>query len=133
MNFVIIFFVIWVLILGIYFSFFYLKKSKKISKLKLEEFQKILKIISSNTSSKEKIIDTDKLYHKILLSCWYNWSFWEILKQKPIIINDLNIIWELHKLRNKLAHDFDLIEEKILSQKSKEYKNEVEKLLKNIS
>lgn len=127
------FLIILLFIFAIYFAFFYFKKNKKLSSEQILEFQKILKKVLSNISTKEKIIDLDKLYHKILMSYWYKWSFWEILKQNPNIINDINSIWELHKLRNKLAHDFDLIEEKILVQKVKDYTKEVEKLIKNIS
>lgn len=127
------FLIILLFIFAIYFAFFYFKKNKKLSRGQILEFQKILKKVLSNISTKEKIIDLDKLYHKILMSYWYKWSFWEILKQNPNIINDINSIWELHKLRNKLAHDFDLIEEKILIQKVKDYTKEVEKLIKNIS
>lgn len=124
---------IFILLLWVYFAFFHFRTSKKISKETSLEFQKILKKISSNLSSKEKISDIDKLYHKILLSYWYVGTFWEILKQHPKIINNINKIWELHKLRNKLAHDFDIMEEKILIQKSKEYSIEINNLLKNIS
>jgi len=40
------------------------------------------------------------------------------------------MIWELHKLRNKLVHDFDLLSEKVLKTKSSEYKSQIEKLIK---
>jgi uncharacterized protein YutE (UPF0331/DUF86 family) len=60
-------------------------------------------------------------------------TFGEILKSKPREIDDLNKIWELHKLRNKLVHDFDLLDDIILTKKSKEYQKEFEKLLKKVS
>ena len=60
---------------------------------------------------------------------WYEGNFWEILKLNPEEIKNINKIWELHKLRNKLVHDFDLLEEVILNRKSKEYKQEILKLL----
>lgn len=126
-----------VFILGIYFAFFHFrlskKHSKKLSSGEVLEFQKILKKISSNISSQEKISDADKLYHKILLAYWYTGTFWDILKQYPNIIHNIDKIWELHKLRNKLAHDFDLMDDIILSKKSKEYIWEIKNLLKNIS
>jgi hypothetical protein len=126
-------FVVWVFVFWIYISFFYWKKIKKIDKKELILFRKQLKIISWEKSEKQKILDSDILYHKILLSVWYIWSFWEILKQNPIVIEDIDTIWKLHKLRNKLAHEFDLIEPTELQKKSKEFQKEIEKLLKMLS
>ena len=125
-------FIIILLLVAIYFAFIWWKKWKKLSKEKIKDFQKKLKQIGANISSKEKIIDSDKLYHKILLEAWYNWDFWTILKQKPIIINDLNLIWELHKVRNKLVHDFDNFSESILQEKAKKFSKEIEILLKKL-
>lgn len=128
----IILIIILLIIISLYFAFFYGKKTRKLSPEKIQDFQKKLKIISSHISSKEKIIDSDKLYHKILLEAWYLWDFWSILKQKPLIIDDLNKVWELHKIRNKLVHDFDNYAENILREKSKEFSREIEKLLKKL-
>jgi hypothetical protein len=38
-------------------------------------------------------------------------------------------IWELHKFRNKLVHDFDSFNMNTLNRKEKEYRAELEKLL----
>lgn len=119
-------------LLVIYLAFFKLKNRKKLWVEKIKDFQKKLKQVSNNISSKEKIIDADKLFHKILIELWYNGDFWEILKQKPIIIWDIDKIWELHKIRNKLVHDFDNYDEVFLRWKSKDYIGEVEKLLKDL-
>lgn len=128
-----VFLIILLLILWIiYIAFFKLKNRKKLWEAKIKDFRKKLKQIQSSISSKEKLIDSDKLYHKILLELWYNGDFWEILKQKPIIIWDLDKIWELHKIRNKLVHDFDNYDEVFLKGKSKEFLSEVEKLLKDL-
>ncbi len=127
----IILIIILLIIISLYFAFFW-KKYKKLSPEKIKDFQKKLKTISSHISSKEKIIDSDKLYHKILLEVWYVWDFWTILKQKPLVIDDLNKIWELHKIRNKLVHDFDNYAETLLREKSKEFSREIEKLLKKL-
>lgn len=131
-NYIIYFFIICFLLLAIYFAFIWWKKWKKLSKEKIKDFEKKLKQINTNISSKEKIIDSDKLYHKILQEAWYNWDFWEILKQKPLIINDLDKIWELHKIRNKLVHDFDQFDERVLLTKSNEFVKEIEKLLNKL-
>ncbi len=94
------------------------KRLKKESKLKLEShFYEIKKL----SSSKERITDFDKLYHKILRELRYSWTFWEILKSKPKIIDDIEELWELHKLRNKLVHDFSSISEKTLEEKALRY------------
>jgi hypothetical protein len=73
----------------------------------------------------------DKLYHKILLALWYEGTFGEILKMCPNEIWDLNKVWEIHKLRNNIVHDFDNHDEWYLKKKSIEYKKELEILLNN--
>jgi len=131
-NYIIYIFIIIIFLVVIYIAFIWWKKSKKLSFEKIKDFEKKVKQIKANISSKEKIIDSDKLYHKILLEAGYNWDFWEILKQKPIIIWDSDKIWELHKIRNKLVHDFDNHAETFLRDKSKEYLKEIEKLLNKL-
>ncbi len=128
MNIYIIIFLVIVLVW--IFLVFKFSKKKWISENDRTFFIKQLKKISSNNSYKEQIIDLDKLYHKILQAFWYKWSFWEILKQKPIVIWNLNKIWELHKLRNKLVHDFDILSENILKEKSLNYQKEIVKILR---
>lgn len=128
-----VFVVIILIVFGIlYFAFLKIKNKKKLWIEKIKDFQKKLKQISTNFSSKEKIIDADKLYHKILLELWYKWDFWEILKQKPIVIWNIDKIWELHKIRNKLVHDFDNYEEVFLKNKSREFISEIENLVKGL-
>lgn len=108
------------------------KKPAKLSAQKKAHFNKLHKRIMANNSNKEKIIDLDKLLHKILLEIWYTGTFWEILKQEPEEVINLNKVWETHKLRNKLVHDFDLMSENILKKKWTEYSQEIKKILKNI-
>lgn len=131
MNYIILIFLIiiifWIIII------YKFSKNKKLSSEKINFFQKNCKKISQEFDKKHQIINFDKLYHKLLNEIWYRGNFWDILKLKPKEIDDLNKIWELHKLRNKFVHDFDLLEEVILSKKAKEYKNEFEKLLKKVS
>ena len=65
----------------IFLWLFIIFKFSKKRKIDLKEKEKILKNfnnIKKLSSNKEKIIDYDKLYHKILLDLWYSWSFWEI-------------------------------------------------------
>lgn len=120
-----------ILLLWIYFLFFYNSK-KKLTKKEITYYKTLSKEVSiKSISNKEKIITFDKIYHDILKKSGYKWTFWEILKKKPIIIQDLNSIWELHKLRNKLVHEVEFNEEKLLEKQVKNYFNEIEKLLKN--
>jgi len=105
-------------------------RKRKLSREDRKYFKKHFNQINIKLSSKERIIDYDKLYHKVLLWLWYEWTFWEILKQYPIEINDIETIWELHKLRNKLVHDFDLLDERLLKQKANKYKKILSQIIK---
>jgi len=120
--FIIIILFLVLLTFSITFSFTKKRKLKDADKI---NFSKKLENIKKLSSVKEKIIDLDKLYHHILLALWYKWTFWDILKQNPNSIKDIQKIWELHKLRNKLAHDFLVIDEAILSKKVREYELEI--------
>lgn len=122
--------VVFVLLVWI-FLIFKFKKTYTISKQKKEFFNQQLKKIINLNSYKEQIIDIDKLYHKILLEAGYNWTFWEILKSKPSEIWNINNIWELHKIRNTLVHDFDSSSEQNLKEKVNNYILETKKILKN--
>ncbi len=112
------------------FTVIRLSIKKKIPKQRKAYLNKLFKDISIKNWSKEKIIDYDKLYHKILIEMWYDWNFWDILKLEPNEIWNINKVWELHKLRNKLVHDFDLIDEKVLQKAENEYFREIFFLLK---
>ncbi len=112
------------------FTVIRLSIKKKIPKQRKAYLNKLFKDISIKNWSKEKIIDYDKLYHKILIEIWYDWNFWDILKLEPNEIWNINKVWELHKLRNKLVHDFDLIDEKVLQKAENEYFREIFFLLK---
>ncbi|MDD2907913.1 MAG: hypothetical protein PHH98_04700 [Candidatus Gracilibacteria bacterium] len=103
---------------------------KKLPKSRKVYLNRLLKTISKKESSKEKIIDYDKLYHKILVELGYNGTFGDILKLEPNEIGNINKVWELHKLRNKLVHDFDLIDEIFLKRKEEEYYRELFFILK---
>ncbi len=115
------------LLIEIYFLYKYLKKKRVLNKTNF--ILKKNKILKNSFSNKEKLIDLDKLYHNILKELWYSWTFWEILKLEPKEISNINKIWELHKLRNKLVHDFDLISDSLLKKKVNEYLKEIDKLL----
>lgn len=120
---------LFILFLIILFWFFILIKfSKKrvlIRKEKKEFFLKHFKEIWNDVDIKHRIINYDKLYNLVLIEIWYKWTFGDILKLEPKEITDINKIWELHKLRNKLVHDFDIIDNMTLNKKTKEYKQEL--------
>lgn len=131
-NFLIIFFTLFFISTLVFWISIILKfsKKKKLSEADKKELKNIFKNMKVNKSDKEKLIDYDKLYHKILQRFWYNWTFWEILKTKPNEIWNLNRVWELHKLRNKLVHDVDEKIKENLFLKVKEYEKEIEIILK---
>ena len=120
------------LILAIFLLFIFRNKKKKLTSKQKKEIIKLFNKIKKSSSNKEKIIDFDKLYHKILQELWYSWSFGEILKKEPKEVLNLNKIWELHKLRNNLVHSFDWEKEDFLEKKQKEYIKEINLILKNI-
>ena len=121
-----------ILLLAFVLLWFFSKKSKKLTNNQKKEIIKIFNKIKKSKSNKEKIIDFDKLYHKILLDLWYKWSFWEILKKEPKEVLNLNKIWELHKLRNNLVHQFNDEKEDFLEKKVWEYIKEINLTLKNV-
>lgn len=131
-SFLIIFFTLFFISTLVFWISIILKfsKKKKLSEDDKKELKNIFKNMKTSKSDKEKLIDYDKLYHKILQKFWYNWTFWEILKTKPNEIWNLNKVWELHKLRNKLVHDVDEKIKENLFLKVKEYEKEIEIILK---
>jgi len=127
-----IYYIIIFFVLAIVILFIFRNKKKKLSANSKKEIIRFFNKIKKSSSNKEKIIDFDKLYHKILLELWYSWSFWNILKKEPKEILNLNKIWELHKLRNNLVHSFDGEKDDFLEKKQKEYIKEINLILKNI-
>ena len=112
------------------FLMFKFRKTYKITNSKKVFFNKQLKKIIWSSSYKEQVVDLDKLYHKILQEAGYNGTFWEILKSHPSEISNINKIWELHKLSNKLVHDFDILWDNVLKNKAIDYSREIKNILK---
>jgi len=71
----------------------------------------------------------DVVLHHILKDYGYSGNVGDQLKAKPRVIHDLNTIWSLHKLRNKLAHSMDTISEELLERKAEEFEKEILRLL----
>lgn len=117
---------------GIYLAYKY-TRPRKLRQKQVYFFMGHYKKILKNQDQKSVIIELDKMYHKILVCAWYKWDFWTILKNFPKEVDDINRIWYLHKLRNKLVHDFDIFDENFLKEKGDEYKKMVKILLDKVS
>lgn len=122
--------IIFLIIFWAIFSLYKFRKVWKLSDERIKFYKKQIKRINSPANSyKEQIIDFDKLYHHLLKDLGYEGSFWEILKKSPKEISDIDKIWKLHKIRNKLAHDFEDIDDNILRKRVLDFKKEIENLI----
>jgi len=100
-----------VIIICLFIVFFVLFKAKK-KKLTLKDKTKIiteLKKISSMTKN-EQILYLDKILDFALFKLGKKGSFADKLRNSNKLFKDINSIWSVHKLRNKIAHElgFDL-------------------------
>lgn len=83
----------------------------------------------TNKSPKERYIELDVLYHHILQSLGYTGSFGSILKQSPVVVKDLDTIWRLHKLRNRLVHEMQTISDREIENALTQYLRETKDIL----
>ena len=133
MEYIYITLILFFAVLYFFYRYYSIKKAR-LSKDQVQFFSKKREEIQNSKSSpKEKVIDYDKLYHKILLAAGYKWNFWEILKSEPLSVQDLNTIWHLHKVRNTLVHEFDAPKNISLVQTAHNYGKEVIKLLRELA
>lgn len=115
--------IFWIAVILIYSKKKWLSKEKK--KMYIDKLNKL-----ESVWYEKKIINYDSILSKILNDLWYKWMLGEQLKKNPwILTNDLQSIWDLHKLRNKLAHEVEEIDQNLLKKKSDEYKRILEKIL----
>lgn len=119
-------YIIWTcfLIFVVLVTFLVYKYSRK---KKLSEWRKRYYINKINSVEKDDIFKQILVYDSVLSSIlkdfWYSWTLWEQLKKKPRILNwKLNLIWEYHKIRNKIAHELDRMDEKNFSKTAIWYK-----------
>ena len=84
-------------------------------------------------SSKQQVIEYDKIYHHTLKKLWYEWTFGEILEINPKEIKNINEIWELHKFRNTLVHELRDLDERYILKQWKRYRGVVEKFIKQVT
>lgn len=108
-------------LLALYLSIVFGKKSK-LSQDKKNYYKNKIVLIEKEDWYKQ-IIQYDSILSNMLKDLWYNWWLWEQLKKKPKIISwKLNEIWELHKLRNKIAHELWNTNEELLRKSATRYK-----------
>ncbi|EKD29379.1 MAG: hypothetical protein ACD_78C00429G0001 [uncultured bacterium (gcode 4)] len=100
-----------------------MKKDKK------DYYRKEIQKVSALPSPTEQIMRYDMIMHHILKDYGYSGNVGDQLKAKPRMMNNLNAIWSLHKLRNKLAHSMDTVSVDLLERKADEFEKEVLKLL----
>lgn len=107
---------------ALYLSFVFGKK-KKLWTSRISYYRNKITLIEKEDYYKQ-IIQYDSILSNILKDLWYSWWLGEQLKKKPQIISwKLNEIWELHKLRNKIAHELWNTSEDILKKSAIKYKN----------
>ena len=109
-----------------FFSFLW----RKLHPQDVRYFLKVLKDIETQTP-KEQIIQYDIVYHKILQKLGYTWSFGDILKRNPKEIINIQEMWELHKLRNRLVHELKVKQENLWIH-AKNYEDNIKRLLKKV-
>lgn len=120
--------IITILLVGVFLTFRFSGK-KQLKKDKKSYYQKEIQKVSTLPSPSERIMRYDMIMHHILKDYGYSGNVGDQLKAKPRMINNLNVIWSLHKLRNKLAHDMEPISVDLLEKKAQEFEKEVLKLL----
>lgn len=117
-----------ILLVWVFFTFGFGTK-KQLKKDKKSYYQKEIQKASTLPSPTERIMRYDMIMHHILKDYGYSWTVGDQLKAKPRVISDLNAIWSLHKLRNKLAHSMETVSEGLLERKADEFEKEVLRLL----
>lgn len=118
----------------IVFLVVFIKKRKKFSDkdlhfIKINWFR-ILDLVS--TDPIRAIMDADKLLDFALGKRGKTGSLGEKLKQSKSLFKDINSVWEVHKLRNKLAHEFRNLSVNEAKNALKHYKNALKDLGINI-
>jgi hypothetical protein len=99
-------FIIMDLFFGFYIVFFRKKKLKNSDK---NRYYKKWQEITSYSDMRAAIMDADKLVDKVLSSYGYGGSFADKLRKAEKMFSDYESIWMAHKLRNRLAHEFDVV------------------------
>lgn len=120
--------IILVLLFGVFLTFWFSGK-KELKKDKKAYYQKEIQKVSTLPSPTERIMRYDMIMHHILKDYGYSGTVGDQLKAKPRMMNNLNVIWSLHKLRNKLAHSMETVSTDLLERKADEFEKEILRLL----
>lgn len=129
MEYLVLTLIIVIILFGVFVTFFAAGKRKKLPAGRVAYYQgEISKC--ANLSPSERIMHYDKILHHILRDYGYAGMVGDQLKAKPAVIIDLNAVWELHKLRNRLAHEMEAQSDGLLERKSKEFERVLQNLLK---
>jgi len=128
MEYIFLAIVILILLIGVFLTFRF-SEVKHLKKDKKSYYEKEIQKVSDLLSPSEKIMRYDMIMHHILKDYSYSGTVGDQLKAKPRMMNNLNVIWSLHKLRNKLAHDMEPISADLLEEKAREFEKEILKLL----
>lgn len=117
-----------ILLVGVFLTFGFPAK-KQLKKDKKSYYRKEIEKVSTLPSPTERIMRYDMIMHHILKDYGYSGNVGDQLKAEPRVIRNLNAIWSLHKLRNKLAHSMETVSEDLLERKADEFEKEVSGLL----
>jgi len=120
--------IVLILLVGVFLTFRFSSK-KELKKNKKDYYRKEIQKISNFPFPSERIMKYDVVLHHILKDYGYSGNVGDQLKAKPRVIRDLNVIWSLHKLRNKLAHSMDTVSEELLEKKANEFEKEILRLI----
>ncbi len=121
--------IVTILLVGVFLTFGYPSK-KALKKDKKSYYEKEIQKVSTLPSPTEQIMRYDMIMHHILKDYGYSGTVGDQLKAKPRMISNLDAIWSLHKLRNKLAHSLETVSESLLEKKAREFEKIVLNLLK---
>lgn len=121
--------IIIVILLGWVFLTFRFSTKKHLKPSKKSYYQAEIQKVSALPSPTERIMRYDMIMHHILKDYGYSWNVGDQLKAKPRMISNLDAIWSLHKLRNKLTHSMETVSEGLLERKADEFEKAVLRLL----
>jgi hypothetical protein len=114
-----------IILLGIWLLWYFGRPKKRwLTSQKITYYKNQIKRVRENSST-ERILQYDKILSYILAEYGYEWTLGDQLKSRPHELYDIEEVWRLHKLRNKLAHDLHELSESTLKKEATRY----EKLL----
>lgn len=85
----------------------YFRTKRGLSAEDLRFFQKKWQVIQREPDPRHALLDSDKLLHIALKKKGYYGSLGEQLKKARSLFSHLDDVWFAHKLRNRIAHEFD--------------------------